>query len=131
MTQTLQGAATATVKGGFWAQYGSTVAGYSPGAQRKQANYQFNRRGLLGLKEAMLTLLGATAGSAALKNVTRVEANSELGGKRTIETVALIDENTVSGDVTSITDTVLADIQYDSTPTANKNGNPLGSAGLF
>lgn len=132
MTTALKSAYAATIKGGLFEQYGTSLAGFEPGSLRQQINFLFNRRSMLPMKEMVLTLLGATAGSAASKTRTRIEASTtEQGGKRTIETETLLDTNSAADDITTITADLLADIQYDNTPTANKNGNPLGSAGLF
>ena len=58
-----------------------------------------SRRGQMrALKEAMLTLNGAAAGSAAAASYKRVQHSSDPGGARTVETVTVINRNTVTSD---------------------------------
>lgn len=123
---------SATVKGGFFAQYGTTLAQIyaGSGAARRQVRYLLSRRGTLALAKAAVTLNGAVAGTTATKTVTRVENNVELGGKRTIETVTLVGTATVAGDITRTNaDLFVSDYGgYDNTPIVNGDGNPLGVA---
>lgn len=120
----------ATVKGGLFAQYSSTHSLLaSMGAGRRRAAMALGRKGLRALRELMTTLNGAAAGSAALATQARIQASSELGGKRVIETETLVDRNTTAADVTEIDATVLSlnSKTHDPTPVANKDGNPLGT----
>lgn len=122
--------ATATVKGGLFAQYGATLAQQWPySSMRRMARMALSRYGNFSLRERMETLNGAAAGSAASKTLARVEANAELGGPRTIETHTFVSANTAAADVTEINDTVLAlsTKTYDPTPVANGDQNPLGT----
>ena len=122
--------ATATVKGGLFAQYSSSLVQIKPySSMRRLAQMALSRYGTFALREKMETLNGAAAGSTAAKTLARVEANAELGGKRVIETQTFINTATVSGDVTEINDTVLSlsSKTYDATPPANLDGNPLGT----
>ena len=123
----LVNAPVATVSGGFFAQYGSTVTGLSRGAQRRKAAMALSRRGTLALQEMMKTLNGATPAVATSKTLSRVEANSEQGGARTIETVTLIDENTAAADITTVAGDILDYDFYDEAPVANLDDNPLGT----
>jgi hypothetical protein len=78
----------------------------------------------------MSVLDGAAAGSAALKTITRVEPNVELGGARVIETVNLVNRNTAAGDTTEIEATINAyttKTTFGASPVANLDGNPLGT----
>jgi len=121
---------SATVKGGFWSQYGTTMSLINAkGPQRFRIAQWLSRKSLMALREKMETLDGAAAGSTASKTLARVEANSELGGKRTVETETLINTATVSGDITEINNDLLAlsTRTYDSTPVANGDKNPLGT----
>ena len=119
---------SATVKGGFFAQYSSTLTGIfaGGGALRRRAALALSRKGMLALQEVMLTLDGAAAGSAASKSVGRVEANEELGGVRTVESEDLVSANTAAGDITRINADILNYGSYNSSPPANGDGNPLG-----
>ncbi len=122
--------ATATVKGGFFAQYAATltqIQGKSP--LRRMARKALSNYGGFALREKMETLNGAAAGSTAEKVLARVEANAELGGKRVIENQTFVNDATVAGDVTEINDTILAlsTKTHDPTPVVNGDGNPLGT----
>lgn len=128
MVVALRRTSTASVKGGFFAQYSTSLSGFSTGgARRRKVAQALSVRGLRPLKEAIITLLGATAGSAALSTRTRVAAAEEMGGVRTIETVTEYDDTTAAGDVTAITADILSYNSYDGTPIANGDGNPLGT----
>jgi hypothetical protein len=128
------GLATATVKGGFWdvnaAQPLVSMSGES-GNRRKVAQH-ISRKSMYGLREIVRTLDGAVAGSAASKTLARVQANSELGGKRTIETETLVSRNTTAQDVTDTkADLFSLSARTTKTAQANLNKNPLASPGLF
>ena len=122
--------ANATVKGGLFAQYSATLSQQWPyHSTRRRARQALSKYSNFALREKMETLNGTAAGSAASKALSRVEANVELGGKRTIESHTFISANTAAGDVTEINDTVLSlsSKTYDGTPVANLDGNPLGT----
>lgn len=127
MTASLQ----ATVKGGFFAQYNTTLAGISAlddSSLRKKAMFFLTRRGGLGLKKLMNTLNGVAAGSTATRTIGRVEANSELGGKRTVELQTIISRATTATDVSNIAAVVIGAVPYTvaADVIANGDGNPLG-----
>ena len=123
--------ATATVKGGLFPEVGvsslSSIQGSGPGVRR--IGQILSRKGLRELRERAYTLDGVVAGSAASEVVARVEANSELGGKRTIETETLISRNTTAADITEINTDLLTSLTSKTTMAspANKDGNPLGT----
>lgn len=122
--------ASATVKGGFWEQYGSSytpIWGY--GSARRLMRMTLSSKAMFALREKMETLNGAAAGSTASKTLKRVVAAEELGGVRSVEDETFINTATVAGDVTQINNTVLAlsSKTYDPTPVANGDGNPLGT----
>lgn len=124
---------TATVKGGLFANYSTTLAGIradDSSGLRKWANFYLNRRGGLALKKLAVTLNGAAAGSSASKAIGRIEANSELGGKRVVESLSLVNRNTAAADVTALNAAVFDDIEYTvaASVIANGDGNPLGIA---
>ena len=121
-------AATATVKGGLFADVSPLVSVQGTNSLRRIAAMALGTKSLRALREKMLTLNGATAGSTALETNGRVEANAELGGKRTIESETLVNAATVAGDVTEINADILemSGNTYDSTPVVNKDGSPLG-----
>ena len=87
-------------------------------AGRKRIAQLFQKRGALKDRELMRTLLGVVAGSTATKSYVRVAhvANSDLGGKRTVETVNLVNRATTAGDVTDFAAKILA---FDSKPNAS------------
>jgi hypothetical protein len=123
--------AVATVKGGFFEQYGSTLSQiHGIGSARRRAAQALATKGLLDLRARMSALDGVVPGSAATKTYTRVVAAEELGGVRAIETQTLINRNTTAADVTMIE----ADINtyrtrntFGANPPANLDGNPLGT----
>lgn len=123
--------ATATIKGGFYEQYGSSLTQISTtSANKKMAAKALARKGMMALREKMETLNGAAAGSAASKTLSRIAAAEELGGVRTVETETLVSANTVAGDVTEINEDILAlstRTTFGSSPVANGDGNPLGT----
>jgi hypothetical protein len=121
---------TATVKGGLFAQYGSTVSLVDgTGSGRRFSAMALGKKSFRALRELMTTLNGAAAGGAALATNARIEANEELGGLRVVETENLVNRNTTADDVTEINNTVLSlsSRTYDPTPPANLDGNPLGT----
>lgn len=124
------GIATATVKGGFYDANGASPLASVQGSgwPRRAVAQLMGRKGLMDERALARALDGVIAGSNATKTLTRIEANSELGGKRTVETETLINRNTAAADVTALN----ADLFTFSGATtmaspANKDGNPLGT----
>lgn len=121
--------AVATVKGGLYEQYGTTLTQIQgTGPARRRIRMWLASKGLRDLRARMTALDGVAAGAAALKVNARVEANVELGGVRAIENETLINRVTVAGDTTIIE----GDINTYTTKTtmaspANLDGNPLGT----
>lgn len=127
--------AVASVKGGFWPENSvntlSQVSGV--GSARRRAAQALATKGTMALRELMETLNGTAAGSAALKQLSRVAHSEELGGVRTIETESLVDRVSAADDESAIDADILSlsTRTYDPTPVTNGNGNPLNSPGLF
>ena len=123
--------AVATVKGGFWEQYGSTVTQVQgTGALRRHIARMLSRKGVQDLRARMTALDGVAAGANATKTQPRVEPNVELGGKRTIETETLINRNTTAADIVVIeadVNTYSTRTTFGASPPANLDGNPLGT----
>lgn len=123
--------ATATVLGGMFPANGvNSLTQVGHGFNKRVVRQALGRRSMLALREIMETLNGAVAGSTALKTRARIEANSELGGARTIESVELVNRATVSADVTEINADILAyttKTTFGASPPANLDGNPLGT----
>lgn len=128
------GTATATVKGGFWEVNSvpslAQISGKS--SMRRDVAVALSRKGTVAMREDLRTLDGAVAGTTATKTFSSVEANAELGGKRNITTVNLINRATTAQDVTD-TKADLLSLSARTTKAAqvNLNRNPLGSPGLF
>lgn len=123
--------ATATVKGGFWPENGvSSLTSISgKGFFKRRVAMLLGRKQALALREKMETLDGAAAGSTAAKTYSRIEANSELGGARVVESVDLVNTATVSADITEINSDLLAyttKTSFGASPVANLDGSPLG-----
>jgi hypothetical protein len=121
------GIASATVKGGVFD--GTTLTSIQgSGFARRQVAKHLGSKGLMDERALASALSGVVAGSNATKTLSRIESNSELGGKRTVETETIINRNTAAGDVTALA----ADLFAYTTKTtmaspANKDGNPLGT----
>jgi len=133
-------AVTPVVKGGFWGDLGSsslTLARNAPYI-RKLAQI-LDRGSARKLREIMITLTGATAGSAASATHKQIKAAEEGGtidsewggalGKRTIETITDISANTDSADTTYLNAQIFAYPLAPSTYASNKDGNPRGYPG--
>lgn len=122
--------ATATVLGGFWPTNGVTnLTQQSKGSARRLVSQILDGKSAMPLRALMRALDGVAAGATASKTLTRIENNSELGGKRVVETETLISRATVAGDVTTINADVLsltARTTSGSSPVANGDLNPLG-----
>lgn len=123
--------AVATVKGGLFEQYGSTLSQIQgTGSKRRIAAQALGTKGLRDLRARMTALDGVAAGATASKTNTRVEANVEMGGVRVIETETLINRVTIAGDSTIIEadiNTLTTKTTFGSSPVANLDGNPLGT----
>lgn len=125
--------ATATVKGGFFAEMGLTslVSVQGTNISSRQISQELSRKGMRKTRELMHTLNGVAPGAAALASQTRVAASEELGGKRTIETETLVDRVTAAGDVTAIDldllGTLTSRTTFGASAPVNKDGNPLGT----
>jgi len=124
--------ATATVKGGFWETNGvpSLLSIDGTNSTRDEVQYSLGRRQLLDQRAIIAALNGVAPGALASKAVTRIVADAELGGKRVVESVNLINRVTTAADVTNITNTLLrrADlITFGPNPPINKDQNPLGT----
>jgi hypothetical protein len=101
------------------------------GFRRRVAQWM-SRKGEYAEREILRTLDGAAPGTTATKTLTRVEANVELGGKRTVEVETLVNRATTAADVTE-TKADLLSLSARTTKAAqvNLNRSPLGSAGMF
>lgn len=123
--------ATATVKGGLFETAGLTTLTQvsTTDAGKRKAAQALAAKGQRSLRERAETLNGVAPGSAALATNKRIEANVELGGKRTIETENLVNRNTTAADQAELNQDVfaLSSKTYDGTPVANGDGNPLGT----
>lgn len=85
---------------------------------------------MLLTRELMVQLNGVAPGAAALKTLGRVQASTELGGKRVIETDTIVNRVTAAGDVTAIAANLLTyttRTTFGASPKANLDGNPLGT----
>lgn len=125
--------ATATVKGGLFESAGLNTLTQiqGTGSARRRVSQLLATRGMRAIRELAVTLDGVVPGSTAAASVARVEASSELGGKRTIETEDLVNRVTTSADVTEINTDLLNSLTgrttFGSNPVANGDENPLGT----
>jgi hypothetical protein len=125
--------ATATVKGGLYETVGvsSLTQVQGTGSQRRRISQAFATKGVRDERALAKALDGVVPGSNATATNGRVEANVELGGKRTVETETLINRNTTNNDVTELNTDLFNPLTGRTTlgasPVANKDGNPLGT----
>lgn len=125
--------ATANTKGGLFGDAaGLTTLTSVDGKNtfRNRISKSLGRLQLLQLRAKMKALNGVAPGATATLNRTVVEAAVELGGKRNITTVALINRVTTAADVTEINKDILtgwtALSTFGASPPVNKDGSPLG-----
>lgn len=118
----------ATVKGGLFAQYGSSHSGITNihSGRRQAARILFRTRGIRAL---MAALNGVAPGATASIAHGQIQASTEQGGKRIVETVYPMNRATVAGDVTEIAADVLTYTGHVASPPKNKDANPLNNAG--
>lgn len=79
-------------------------------------------------RELLLTLIGATAGSAAADSYVRPQATnvwSELGGQRVLETITVVNRNTTSADVTML-NALIAEVRQNSFVSDSGGSSPRG-----
>jgi len=125
---------SAVVKGGFFEVNGggplTPISGRS--AARRRVAQWMSKKGTFAMREDLRTLDGAVPGTTATKTYTQIQNSTELGGRRTIETVNLINRATTAQDVTD-TKADLLSLSARTTKAAqtNLNRNPLGSPGLL
>ena len=109
-----------TVKSDFWGNSYAFIR--SKSSLRKVMARLFNQKGLRSDRALMNALLGAAPGGTATANLKRVQhSQTELGGKRTIETEVLINRATTNADDTDLTSAYLT---YDS----RSNAYPVDKA---
>lgn len=125
--------AVAAVKGGLFGD----VAGLSSLTQisgrasgRRKIAQEFESHALYPIRQVLSTLIGTAAGSTATKTFGQIDGSTaELGGKRVINTVNLVNRATTAGDVTEVTAdflTLYTRTSFGASPPANKDGSPLG-----
>ncbi len=99
----------------------------------KRTSKLFRHEGYRELKELMLTLNGATSGTAAA-TFDRVAPDNTVGaapgggGQRTIDTITVINRSTVAGDITRIADMlneIFVPASYPADPSSNGGGGQL------
>lgn len=125
---------SAVVRGGFWevnlVPTLTPISGRS--AMRRRVAQWMSKKSTYAMREDLRTLDGAVAGSVATKTFTQVQPAVELSGRRTIETVNLINRATTAQDVTDTkADLLSLSARTTKTPQTNLNRNPLGSTGLL
>ncbi|SRR5258706_6899543 len=125
--------ATANVKGGLFGDSVGLlqlVSQDGKSSERNRLPKELGRLGMLQLRVKMKALMGVAPGASASINRTVVENNVELGGKRNITTVSLINRVTTAADVTEINRDILtgwtALSTFGKTPPINKDLSPLG-----
>lgn len=125
-------AVTPVVLGGsLFTEAGSmTTLGISP--LHRAAAFALSRRGGRAFRELMLTLNGATSGSAAAYSRYQIQAEADpanYGGRETIETVAELARNTAAADKARIDAEILAFSRHNTAFPLNGDRNPRGVAG--
>lgn len=104
----------ATVKSDYWGN------NYAPITEKstigRQISRLFKSPAMRKNKALVMALLGAAPGANATVTTTRVQQSSELGGKRVIETVPVMNRNTTAGDVAELLSQVINHNPRISTP---------------
>jgi hypothetical protein len=125
--------ATANVKGGLFGDSAGLVQLASISGKNSNRSYAAKDLGTktnFALRRIMFVTAGASPGATATYTFPQVEANVELGGKRSITQTNLINRATTAADVTEYKNDILTwstRTTFGSSPVANKDGNPLGT----
>lgn len=123
---------SAAVKGGlFETNAVTTLTGIQGKSQIRMliAKYLGKKSQLL-MRTKMNALMGAAAGGATAKTLGRIQASTELGGVRTIESETIASGVSDAADVTEIKADYLnitALTTFGASPVANGDRNPLGT----
>src|SRR4249919_1413499 len=125
--------ATAKVKGGLFADSAGLLTLTSILGREGRRTYAAHELGTkigFPLRAIMNATAGVAPGGTATYTFPSIEPNVELGGKRTINQIALINRATTAADVTEYKNDILKWSQrstfcWNAVP--NKDGNPLGT----
>lgn len=127
------GSATANVKGGLFGDSAglltlAQISGRSS-ARRKVAQ-ELESHAEYPIRQILATLIGAAPGATATKTISQIDGSTaELGGKRTINSVSVINRATTAADATEVIadfTTLQSRTSFGANPPANKDGSPLG-----
>lgn len=122
-------ALSVSAKGGYWEQFNNSIMDLdNDNPIKRRIARLYDREGMRAYKELSLELTGAAVGataSATHKQVlARENAEGQLGGVRTIETVTDVNRVTATADLTDLDDKVLAFPSEPTTYPVNGDGNP-------
>lgn len=125
--------ATANVKGGLYGDsYGlqqlPSISGKN--GKRSWAAKLLGSRSEYAMRAIMYVTAGVAPGATAIYMRPQVEPVQELGGKRTILQVPLINRATTAADVAEYQHDILqwsVRTTFGPNPVPNKDGNPLGT----
>lgn len=123
--------AQATVKGGFWPENGVGVLTQASGSSHLRHNVAraLGSKSMWVMRDLMYGLTGYAPGQPSYVDAYHVSNSEELGGKRPITKVLLIDRPTTAADQDEIVHTMLL-FNFHShvpNPPINKDMNPLGT----
>lgn len=123
---------SASVKGGLFETNGVATLTGAQGKSplRMHIAKMLGKKSQLMIRQKMFALMGVVAGSSAAKTLGRIQASTELGGARTIESETIGSGNTDAADVTEIKADYLGITSlttFGSSPPANLDRNPLGT----
>ena len=125
--------ATANVKGGLFGdaaglQQLPSISGKN--GKRSNAAKSLGSKSEYAMRRIMYVTAGAAPGAVATYTFPSIEAVQELGGKRNIIQVNLINRATTAADVAEYQHDILTWsglTTFGANPVANKDGNPLGT----
>ena len=110
---------------GFWGGSGyALLSGKMP--RRNSIRRVVNREGFRDFTALFNSLIGAASGSGTGAITTKKIAaatGANLGGKRTVESVSVINRNTTAADVTALKEMTVAVKTRPSTYARDKSGN--------
>lgn len=125
--------ATANVKGGLFGDSSgllqlTSISGKN--ATRSNPAKTLGTKSQFAMRRIMYVTAGAAAGATATYTFPSIEAVPELGGKRNILQVNLINRATTAADVAEYKNDILTwstRTTFGANPVPNKDGNPLGT----
>ncbi len=124
---------SATVKGGFFAQYSgslNSIEPYNYSMDHKRAAQYLAHKSQYEFRQILDTLILSGVGATAALNYSEIDpVSSEMGGKRAIVSTPIINRVVTGNDVSDARETItsLSSDTYTPVPVPNGDHNPLGT----